>query len=371
DPTDGSCTNQALSAGSQCADTPAQWCDADGGCTLDCLQANDCPPSLSACETPRCDAEGSCGTDFVSAGTPCDATGVCNGSGACVECVDADDCADDGNSCTKAVCNAGVCSATPLANGVTCLISGTQEAGLCDGGTCVDVCSGVVCDDGNPCTVDSGCDDGVCSATNVTPGDRGECANGLFCTASQTCSECAIRSNCDTGNPCTDSDCRADNTCAPEEALTEDRPTNSCLPDNARSACIEGACQPMAPEDLAEIALVVGPSAGDTNTLQGEVSRPYGDAQDGILVSVQGGAPIIRRRLEVRVRCEQGTALLIVPGLLPRSCTTQTETFNFTLFPGDEGSVGLTATVEGLVKWEVSAEVTACFNLDGSSIPCV
>lgn len=89
---------------------------------------------------------------------------------------------DDMNPCTHDQCTLFGCGNIPVADGTSCSPSGVCVDGVCG----PNLCAGVVCDDGLPCT-DDGCDyeDGTCY----------------------------FRDTCDDNNECTDDTCRGDGLC--------------------------------------------------------------------------------------------------------------------------------------------------------------
>ena len=119
---------------------------------------------------------------------------------------------NDQNVCTRDSCNplTGQCDSAPIEDGTDCDFEGLP--GRCMGGTCGDamLCKDVVCDDENPCTLDS-CNplNGDCERSPVKDGSDcdadglpGICTDG-FCEAADLCANVA----CDDGNPCTDEAC--------------------------------------------------------------------------------------------------------------------------------------------------------------------
>ena len=121
----------------------------------------------------------------VSSGDPCGDDGeFCTGTESCDE--GADQCVSSGNPCDPATqtCNEGDDSCDPL-----------------------DLCAGVVCDPtGNPCTINV-CDpaDGICKLENLPK--RTPCEDGEFCTVNSSCKNGVCRGgeqrNCDDGQFCT------------------------------------------------------------------------------------------------------------------------------------------------------------------------
>lgn len=121
-------------------------------------------------------------------GTPCNEDGgtYCDGTGACVVCIIADDC-PDAPACELAVCVAGACDTAPAMLGTACsdgLFCTATDA--CDGaGACVgtdDPCDGVDADDD---CVES-CDE-VSNACNGVDPDDSPCDDGLACTTDDAC----------------------------------------------------------------------------------------------------------------------------------------------------------------------------------------
>ena len=86
---------------------------------------------------------------------------------------------DDGNECTLDLCVGDGCETEPVEDGMECALNGTS--GVCVSGECaVNLCEGVVCDDGNECT-EGTCDyaDGSCTFPPV--GDGKPCGAGGYC----------------------------------------------------------------------------------------------------------------------------------------------------------------------------------------------
>jgi len=141
-------------------------CQTFGG-DVACQAASSSLCQVGTCNDATCDgATAAACCDYADApnGAFCDdapAPATCAG-GVCVsqDCnaqPDPDGSCDDLNECTIDSCDAPpatTCSNVPN-TGAPCA-GGT---GTCDGtGACIDVCTGVSCDDGNPCTDDPACD---------------------------------------------------------------------------------------------------------------------------------------------------------------------------------------------------------------------
>jgi len=163
----------------------------------ECVEDGDCPDAGNpACQTVACVA-GACDVTTKGAGEPttsqvagdCKVT-QCDGSGAVVE-VPGDDPYDDGKACTTDTCANGVPANAPKAAGTGCKDDGGK---LCDGqGACVECldngdCSGQVCDE-HAC-VPATCVDGVKNGNETAldcGGSCNPCADGLACAVSADC----------------------------------------------------------------------------------------------------------------------------------------------------------------------------------------
>ena len=139
---------------------------------------------------------------------------------------------DDGKPCTHDVCGFLGCYHEWSDVGTTCNLDGV--AGVCIRGVC-DLCEGVVCDDGNECTVDCNPTTGTCDYIPVgdgTPCDfdglDGVCVGG-FC-GENLCEDEA----CDDGNVCTEGLCDyRDGVCDFEPKVCDDG-----------DECTEDLCDP-------------------------------------------------------------------------------------------------------------------------------
>ena len=253
------CDNPAVEAGSCDDDDPctvADHCEA-GVCVADSVECDDDNP----CTDNICTATGGC--DYPPNAQPCDDLDPCTLGDECIEgeCVgiqmpcncqsDADcETLEDGDLCNGLlVCNTGElpykcsvdpdtivvcpepegvdayclqpacepatgdCSLVPqhegylCENGDACTLNDKCVEGICAAGT------SVVCNDGNPCTDDS-CDpaNGCVHSPNEIP-----CNDSNPCTTIDLCSggECVggQELDCDDNNPCTDDSCDPDAGC--------------------------------------------------------------------------------------------------------------------------------------------------------------
>jgi hypothetical protein len=147
------------------------------------------------------------------------------------------------------------------------------DGNLCNGiehciaGTCAPSTAPLVCDDGDPCTVDScnpaaGCAhaDTACAATCGPSDDGLRCSDGTACTAGDTCSGGACVGTplaCDDGDPCTADTCDAQLGCTytertdPPVCLSSAQCVSAadhtpCVADGdpcTQDGCLEGACR--------------------------------------------------------------------------------------------------------------------------------
>ncbi|MBZ0118422.1 MAG: hypothetical protein K8H88_15580, partial [Sandaracinaceae bacterium] len=234
------CACDAGYAGARCEDCESGYHDDGmGACTMDPCLPNPCmepnrsvcagSPSGASCE---CDAGyhddgvGGCTTDPCLP-HPCGMQACRAGAGGAAECYTP--VCDDRNPCTMDTPGPSGCTYAPLANGTACSSTAcrtgqTCMAGACTGGSAVD------CADTNPCTADT-CDAIVgcqhTTSTTLIPDD------GLACTvdscATGVATHTASDAACDDGLFCTGAE-----RCAPEDASRDAR------------GCVRGAA-PVAP----------------------------------------------------------------------------------------------------------------------------
>lgn len=222
-----SCVEPACLAG-----TPTE-CDDANPCTSD-----SCDPSTGKCV-------------FLAAAVPCVDGDACTVNDNCVDGVclggEVTPCADDGNACTLEGCNpaTGECvslaSDGPCVDGNLCTVQDTCVQGVCAPG------KSVVCDDANPCTKDA-CTPavGVCVYTPIT----GPCDDGNLCTQAEACADgkCAgVLKACDDQNPCTIDFCDVQT-----GKCTSIGATGGCDdgdPCTTIDSCSGGTCKGGAPKD--------------------------------------------------------------------------------------------------------------------------
>ncbi len=226
----GSCQDNHAGSGTACGDagtecTVQDTCDGSGACTDNGFESSgtSCGDATDdECTDPdTCDGNGACqdnhagsGTACGDAGTECTVQDTCDGDGACTDngfvtagaaCGDGSDTdCDNPDTCD----GAGACQVNNETAGVTCRpADGDCDAEeTCDGaGNCpVDgsVANGTACDDGNVCTIDDVCTDGVCAGSLELCGDgsvQGAC--GEECDDGNTdpgdgCDAVCLEENC-------------------------------------------------------------------------------------------------------------------------------------------------------------------------------
>jgi Dictyostelium (slime mold) repeat. len=219
----GTCTHD----GTPCVPcTGGDPCDDGDPCTADSCGAGVCG------HTPlSCDDGDLCTTDVCEAGA-CVHFGACDDGDACTKdaCFEGvclhDTTCDDGDACTTAVCDApGTCAHVPTdcSDDDPCTVDTCfQELAGClnaplgcapDGGTpcapmACDPATGacaqvpIVCDDGDPCTVDA-CEGGACTTTPAAPGSGPpEVPNGRDDDCDSQVDECESGADCLGGAPC-------------------------------------------------------------------------------------------------------------------------------------------------------------------------
>ena len=195
--TDDTCDNGKpmhtnLASSTNCG--PSQYCDGNGAC-VGCVNSNQCMDP-GTCKSATCDM-GVCKPVNDPSGNGCMGNKFCDGGGNCVECV------ADNNCFGTKICINNSCS-TSCTTGVK---DGTETDVDC-GGLCMANCAnGKGCKNGNDCI------SGICTASKcAAPGPT--CFDGMMNgTESDTdcggsCAlKCAIDDSCNTGADCASTVC--------------------------------------------------------------------------------------------------------------------------------------------------------------------
>lgn len=228
------CTTGDVCQGGQCAGTGVQACNDFNPCTTDkCEPGQGCIHTLNSLP---CDDSNACTMNDVCA------NGVC--AGEAVSC-------DDSSVCTSDACDAAVgCKFSPVPgpceDGDPCTVGDSCQLGKCQSGNQLD------CDDDNPCTKDTCGGVGGCQYSAL---DGAQCNDGNECTVNDVCVNgvcsgegnpgcCLKDSDCDDGNQCTKDTC----VLATGQCVSQAAPMNGlgCNADNngctTGDTCSNGQC---------------------------------------------------------------------------------------------------------------------------------
>ncbi|MFH1530373.1 MAG: hypothetical protein ABIK09_06515 [Pseudomonadota bacterium] len=186
------CSNNDSCSGGVCLGLGSKNCDDGNPCTTDfCNPMVGCDHGNS---TAPCD-DG----DVCTVGDVC-ALGTCH-SGAPVSC-------NDGNPCTEDSCLPQEGCVHADAGGGCDDLNECTIGDQCVGGVCMGE-GALACDDDNPCTLDICLPQGGCAHEDLS----GPCSDGDLCTVNDSCQQglCAPGPApiCDDGNPCTEDSCGA------------------------------------------------------------------------------------------------------------------------------------------------------------------
>lgn len=199
-PTEGATSTSTTSTSTTTGDTgdtstTGDATDSTSGGTGGCDGPEDCPEPPE-CHLATCEA-GVCGEDLAPAGNPCQA-GVCDGLGACVECLAEIDC-PQGQICLDAQCVAPSC-ADGLHNG--------QETDIdCGGPSCPPCGPGGDCQTGSDC-VSGVCTGGACQAPSCNDGVKNGQETDVDC-GGPTCPKCQTGDDCQADSDCAGGVCQA------------------------------------------------------------------------------------------------------------------------------------------------------------------
>lgn len=168
-----------------------------GGVLMQAPSATDVPDDSNPCTSDTCD-NGTPKNTNLGPTTSCGANLYCDGNGACVGCVNANQCKDPG-TCEFATCENGQCKSnnTP---------AGDEDGNDCDNG---DICDGagncVECLDDSACTGTRICINNQCTTscnTGVKDGTETDVDCGGLCMAN-----CAVGKMCKSNGDCTSNLC--------------------------------------------------------------------------------------------------------------------------------------------------------------------
>jgi hypothetical protein len=209
-----------------------------GGASSGDLDAGD--PDAAPVGTSACEVDAHCSDNDHCTGIETCASGVCQ-PGTALVC-------NDGNPCTLDTCApaTGTCAFAVAANGTACADEDRCDGQTCQSGQCVAGLPVTCADDQNECTTHA-CDPatGVCVfaavATGVACPDENPC-NGTEVCAAGACLP-GVQLVCNDNNPCTADVCDPVTGCAstnvPDNTSCAD--ANLC---NGIERCSAGVCQP-------------------------------------------------------------------------------------------------------------------------------
>jgi len=154
----------------------------------------ECPSTEGSCVDPVCDM-GACSTTPKAAGAPCTADGgtVCDGKGACVQCM-------KGSDCPSGVCNANECMPIECTNGTK---DGTESDVDC-GGNCPGCSPGKTCGAGLDC-LSGVCTSGTCQTPTCVDGVKNGSETDVDCGSN--CPGCAAGLDCVMNTDCASGIC--------------------------------------------------------------------------------------------------------------------------------------------------------------------
>ena len=255
---DNVCTTGDICAGGECLGTGTLGCDDGNACTDD-----SCDPQSGCVHSPNqgaCDDQNPC-----TANDQC-VVGVCKGLGL-TDCNDQDPCTNDWCDFQEGCLH--MLNQAPCDDGDACTAEDHCADGLCASGIPIDcdddnVCTDdscdpafgchyvdndALCDDSNPCTADDACASGKCLATQLTDCTDGNDCTDDFCDPLSGCVHADNALPCDDGDACTVTDLCDAGACA-----------GSGVPDcDDGDVCTSDGCEP----DSGCVHLPVTPCCGD------------------------------------------------------------------------------------------------------------
>ena len=223
------CSTSDSCSGGVCLGVGFKDCDDDNPCTTDF-----CNPMV--------------GCDHTNSTAPCDDDDVCTIGDVCAlgKCQSGNPFScDDGNPCTLDTCDPQQGCVQENQDGACDDLNECTIGDQCVNGACLGE-GALGCDDDNPCTLDVCLPMGGCSYENLT----GPCSDGDACTVNDGCQQGLCVSGpdlvCHDGNPCTDDSCGVEG-CqyAPLTGDVCDDGNECTLADN----CLAGKCAGAQPED--------------------------------------------------------------------------------------------------------------------------
>lgn len=180
------------------------------GYLIDVEEPADTADDGNPCTLDTCVA-GQTQHDYIAAGTSCNGSQVCDGSGFCVECLDS-------SQCTSGVCASNTCAAPECSD---MILNGSETDIDCGGGQCPGCSVGYGCVIGKDCKSQV-CNGGKCDAPTCADGVPNGLETYIDC-GGPDCPPCKAGVSCNVGLDCMSGICTA-NVCA--EATCDDMVTN-------------------------------------------------------------------------------------------------------------------------------------------------
>ena len=218
-------------------------CDSAGQCVGEAVLCND----NNVCTNDSCLPEVGC--VFTPNNNSCNDQDPCTENDRCVEgvCVGTPKDCDDGDSCTRDVCESGMCrhfaepNGTPCDDGNECTLVDKCQSGRCVGSSWWD------CDDSDPCTIDE-CVDGIgCQYTpyvceNDNPCTTVHCESGVGCVYTPKPGPCDDNDACTVNDRCEEGECIGDpKDCGDGDPCTLDLCSNGvCSNPPNHGECFDG-----------------------------------------------------------------------------------------------------------------------------------
>ncbi|MCB9737641.1 MAG: hypothetical protein H6747_00060 [Deltaproteobacteria bacterium] len=266
----GVCVIQPLT-GEPCNDgnacTEKDRCDNKGDCIADvvnCDDGNPCTKIAGPCSTVNgctvvpndgiacndgslCTIADKCASgECKGVNLPCDDGNVCTNDSCDPKkgCVNAQNTCDDSNDCTFDKCDSSKGCVSSALDGFQPCDDGDKctEKGVCNGTKCESKL--VLCDDENPCTIDTCTQEAGGCVSLPDPNTATVCSDNNVCTddACDGKGKCVgVEKLCDDGNPCTQDSCDKLKGCVTTD-LEEKTPCDDGDPCSSKTVCQGGIC---------------------------------------------------------------------------------------------------------------------------------
>jgi len=215
-----------------------------------CVAASDCPGTDSICQQRVCGNQNTCGFSNATAGTAAepDATGncqkaVCNSTGGVTSTADNNDVPmDDGNPCTSEVCTSGAPEHPAKQDGTACTAAGGGT--VCASGACVQCLTADNCPGSDTlCRQRTCATDHTCGAMNAPAGTAAEPDNVPNCQKAVCNGSGGVTSAVDNTDKPDDGDPCTKDICTNGTPSNPDLPAGAlCASDGSKACDAAGAC---------------------------------------------------------------------------------------------------------------------------------